>query len=202
MEKQFINVHDNHLGQINTASGKVIDFNHPTADMISAVDIANALSKIARFGGHTNSFWSVGQHSLLVAALAPEELKLEALCHDMSEAYLGDVVKPLKNILGETYARLERNFMAVIVQKFWLSWPKLDAIKPLDMEALELEHEAFLKNNVAANDKIFLEIGRESGQTPFGPFQTRELFLDRLTKYQRGNELEAQSILPNNIPQL
>lgn len=165
----LLNVHHNHLGQINTFSGALVDFHNPTPEMITTVDIAHALSKICRFGGHTKFFYSVAEHSALVAFLAPEDLALEALLHDASEAYLGDVVKPLKNILGKAYADIEDRFMQVIGTKYKLSTDKLAEVKHWDKKALELEHKAFIagsfdmineitqKVSISLKDKNYLD---------------------------------------------
>jgi hypothetical protein len=80
--------------------------------------------------------------------LAPDEIKREAFMHDASEAYLGDVIKPLKIILGAKYALLESSFMATIAHVYNLSMARLVMVKEADMQALELEHEALQKGNV------------------------------------------------------
>ncbi len=147
MKKPLHPVHNVYDGLFNSASGLVIDLNNPTPDMICLEDIAAALSKICRFGGHTNYFYSVAQHSLLVAQLAPKELELEALMHDAAEAYLGDVIKPLKVLIADIYTGIENKFMDCIIEKFNLDRQKLEAIKPYDMEALELEHNLYQLGN-------------------------------------------------------
>lgn len=137
-----LSIHQSHLGQFNSYTGRLIDFNHPAPEQIDLTDIAHALSNICRFGGHSGPFYSVAQHSILVAALAPPHLRREALMHDAAEAYLGDVIKPLKILLGDKYSDLEASFESVICDKFCLSWSKMTEVKPYDMQAVEIEHEA------------------------------------------------------------
>lgn len=144
MNKQFHNVHANMDGVFNAHSGRLIDLNRPNEAMICIEDIAAALSKICRFGGHSNTFYSVAQHSVLVAALAPEYLCREALMHDAAEAYLGHVIKPLKNMLGIAYEELEADFMKAIIRKFKLDVSKLLEVKQYDKEALSIEHATFI----------------------------------------------------------
>lgn len=143
----FHPVHQVYDGIFNTASGKIINILDPNPDDIDIEDIAGALTKICRFGGNINRFWSVAQHSILVAWLAPLSHRREALLHDASEAYLGDVIKPLKVILGDAYARLENAFMGVIATKMELDPVKLHEVKQFDLRALEIEHECFQKGN-------------------------------------------------------
>ena len=149
-------VHDVNKGCFDSYSRKRIDILHPTEDMICIEDIANALSNISRFGGHTKPGYNVAQHSLLVAAIAPSHLKKAALLHDAAEAYLGDVIKPLKVLLGSRYAAMEAEFEEVIFSKFGVSIVDLEAIKQYDKWALEVEHDHFFKGgsrlNIAVNE--------------------------------------------------
>ena len=152
MTKQFHPIAQCNDGVVNTSSGKIIDLKNPTTDMIDIKDIATSLSHICRFGGHVNRFYSVAQHSVLVYRLVREYgegYELEALLHDATETYVGDVVKPLKVILGDNYKQLEQNFECIIARKFDLrqAIEVERLVKRFDMEALELEHEAFQKGN-------------------------------------------------------
>lgn len=94
---------------IETYSGEFFDYLDPYA--IDLGDIARALSYTARFGGHTERFYSVAEHALLVAKIAAHENatgpeRLAALHHDDHEAYLGDLPTPLKRLMGEGYTRM------------------------------------------------------------------------------------------------
>lgn len=136
------NIHDYQNGTFQAASGCMVNLVNPTIQQIRIDDISHALGNLCRFGGHTSPFYSVAQHSCLVAALAPPHLKLAALLHDASEAYLGDVIKPLKHLLGHTYTALEDEFMQVIGDKFGIPQMDFAAVLEYDLRALELEDEA------------------------------------------------------------
>lgn len=140
-------VHQNEDGFFNDSNCQKISLITPTVEMIDINDIATTLSKICRFGGKIpgDNFYSVAQHSCLVRFLAPPELGKAALLHDAAEAYLGDVVKPLKVILGEVYHELELKFEKVICEKFLLHPGDLKAIKYWDKRALDIEHNYLYK---------------------------------------------------------
>lgn len=126
-----------------TASGISIDLMNPAVDDININDITTGLSKICRFGGQISHFYSVAQHSVICSHLAPPELKKAALLHDASEAYLGDVIKPLKNLLGASYEDIEARFMERIFEKFCVSILLLPQIKQFDKELYRKENDAF-----------------------------------------------------------
>lgn len=86
---------------IQTLNGKKCGLTNPDPACIDPVELATVLSRICRFGGHCNAFYSVAQHSVLVCDLVNEpDLKLVALLHDAHEAYwgFGDVCRPAKSL--------------------------------------------------------------------------------------------------------
>lgn len=166
-QQGFHPVTDFKAGIFNTGTGKLIKITDPKTTDIDIRDISQALSKICRFGGHANTFYSVAQHSILVSRLVPEELRREGLMHDASEAYLGDVIKPLKEIVGGTYKQLEEKYEALIAELFGLdmSADAKEAIKIADNEALKMEHAAFIMDMRGAlseameRHKLFIDGG-------------------------------------------
>jgi 5'-deoxynucleotidase YfbR-like HD superfamily hydrolase len=118
-------------------------------DDIVLEDIAHALSLQCRFSGHTSTFYSVAQHSILVAAALPTEYALTGLMHDASEAYLNDLASPVKNApgLGEKYRYVERRLMQVISSRFGLIWPIPIEVHQADLRMLETERRDLLAHN-------------------------------------------------------
>lgn len=129
---------------IRTFTGKVFDLKILDPESICIEDIAHALSNTARFGGHLKEFYSVAQHSVHMAQMASENFKLEALLHDASEAYLGDMPSPFKRIMPE-YKEYENKLMQVIADKFGFSLPISGHIKYLDKQILQMEWDSFVE---------------------------------------------------------
>ena len=123
---------------IRTKSGKYLDFTNPDPDSIVIEDIAHALSHMPRFGGQLPYFYSVAQHSIMVAQRVERKDVLAALLHDASEAYMMDIPGPLKDLIPQ-YKVFESKLMAVIAEKFRFEYPLSDAIKEADKAELEWE---------------------------------------------------------------
>jgi 5'-deoxynucleotidase YfbR-like HD superfamily hydrolase len=114
---------------------------YPLAPSIADVaieDIAHGLAFQCRFNGQTQHFYSVAQHSLMVAALVPHRLALAALLHDAAEAYLGDMVKPLKHLFPD-FSRIEAEVMGIIGARFGVAEFDDRKIKRADLIALATE---------------------------------------------------------------
>ncbi|MFA5241558.1 MAG: phosphohydrolase [Sulfuricella sp.] len=105
---------------------------------VAIEDIAHGLSYQCRFNGQTSAFYSVAQHSLIVASLVPDELKFAALLHDAAEAYLGDMVKPLK-VLLPSFSQIEDSVTQIIGQRFGVNLSHNPAIKRADLISLATE---------------------------------------------------------------
>lgn len=107
---------------IKVAAGHYVDLVNPDPATIELKSIAAALSKICRFGGHSPVFYSVAEHCVRATMLAQKDgwsnhaLKAIIL-HDAAEAYVGDMVKPLKVTMPE-YSMAEGRIEAAIETAF------------------------------------------------------------------------------------
>ena len=107
---------------MNTYTGKHFSVIHPDKDSIDVVDIAHALSMLCRGNGHVKHFYSVGQHCINCAKLAKargysREVQFACLLHDASEAYMADVIRPIKKDLPY-YQEIEHKLLHVIFEKY------------------------------------------------------------------------------------
>lgn len=110
-------------GWIVTYTGKKFWPLDPDPEAIDILDIAHALSNVCRFTGHTRDFYSVAQHSYLVALGSGCEHVLCGLLHDASEAYLCDISTPVKHSpMFEGYRRAEQWLQQAIFHKFGLPY--------------------------------------------------------------------------------
>ena len=100
-------------------SGRAFFPTDPLPEDIEITDIAASLSKICRFGGHTKEFYSVAEHSVYVSLLVPKQFALCGLLHDAIEAYMGDVIRPIKCQIPELIVMEEMIWQAV-ADKFGL----------------------------------------------------------------------------------
>ena len=128
---------------IHTFSGIAFDLRDPRPAMVRLEDIVHSLALMNRFNGAALFPYSVAQHSLHVASLLPPELRLEGLLHDAAEAYIGDMVSPLKQVMPE-YKAVEARINAVVADVFGLIHPEPTAVKQADLAVLAAEREQVL----------------------------------------------------------
>ena len=161
-------------GCINTFSGLKINLINPKPEQISIYDIARGLSNNSHFGGHVPEFFSIAQHCDLVCHLMENENKFsqeELLCgllHDASEAYLGDMVKPLKVHIPK-FQKIEDNMQKVILEKFKIDPNIMPKIKKYDKDAQYLEFTCFYRKGVSFEH--------------LNPTESFEKFMERFHKY-------------------
>ncbi|MHC1549587.1 HD domain-containing protein [Phyllobacterium sp. K27] len=111
-------------------SGRRLDLLDPSPLDIEIEDIAQGLSRVARWNGQTTGehAYSVAQHSLLVeeifGQLFPQvttEQRLIALLHDAPEYVIGDMISPFKAVVGGDYKAVELRLQHAIHLRFSLA---------------------------------------------------------------------------------
>ncbi len=128
---------------MQTFTGRAFYPMSPLAEDIDPVDIAHALSLICRYGGHVSRFYSVAEHCVLMSyAVAPENA-LWALLHDATEAYMGDMIRPLKQMMP-AYRRAEDRLSDIIADRFGISRIYPDEVKRADLRILHDEVNALM----------------------------------------------------------
>lgn len=169
---------------IMLASGLKFDFMDPERCEFGIVDIAHALAQICRFTGHTRRFYSVAQHSVLVSFAVPPEDALAGLLHDAAEAFLGDVAKPLKNLLPD-YQELERRIEAVVFARFGLPPVLPPSVKRADLVMLATEKRDLMHNDGQTWQSLGDVQPLAMRMAPEPPVTARASFLKRFHDLER-----------------
>ena len=103
---------------------------------ICIADIAHSLSLQCRYNGHCSQFYSVAEHSVLIALHAMNEGHtypdiMRALMHDAVEAYIGDIPKPVKLSIP-ALMKAEDEIEGIIMDKYGLARGKADWLEDYD----------------------------------------------------------------------
>lgn len=168
-------------------SGIDFDLSRPNPDHIDIADIAHALAHICRYTGHSRWFYSVAQHSVLTSYLVRPSLAMQALLHDATEAYIGDVSAPLKAMLPD-YRAIEARVAAAVAERFGLPMELHAEVKWADLTMLATEKRDMMP---ATAEPWPVELTHPpvvaSRLQPLGPEDALALFMDRF------NDLAAKA---------
>lgn len=177
---------------IYTCKGRKFFLYRPTFDI---EEIAHAISMQCRYTGHVSHFYSVAEHSLLVARLM-EEIEyckigggtpLEGLLHDAHEGYISDIASPWKTMIPE-YSKTEKSIEAAMRVHFGLPAKISEGVKRADWLALFIEAKQLLMPGVVEGfrppDPYTKELGlslaasRRWDVISLNPLEGEETFLD------------------------
>jgi hypothetical protein len=160
---------------VGTVSGRKIDFLAPDPDELVIEDIATGLAHINRFAGQTLVPYSVAQHSVYCSLYCPSH-PFDALMHDFPEAYMSDVPRPLKRMLGEAWVELEHRLYEVGAAKFGML-PKIPPeVKDVDDRMLFTERRDIQPDHMPWPWKRNPYLWRIK---PWGPKRAKAVFLKR-----------------------
>lgn len=123
-------------------SGKELDLENPKVEDVDWNDIGEALAKTCRYGGHCRGFYSVARHSINVARLLKPEMQIYGILHDAHESWTGDIIQPMKQLLGYQIKQIERRIDPVIFEAAGIPKPSDQvraAVKAADLTMLATE---------------------------------------------------------------
>lgn len=155
----------NGMSWVQTVSGRRVEVLSPRVGQIRACDIALGLSRICRFGGHIAhaDHYSVAEHCVVMARQVEPDIAIHCLLHDAAEAYLGDIVMPVKRCLPQ-FAEIEERMLRVIYAALNVKWPseeQQERVHVADLRMLATEKRQLL----AKPDEVWPVL---DGVEPFG----------------------------------
>ena len=131
-------------------SGILFPLDPPDKSLITIEDIAHNLSRIPRWNGNTCRPISVAEHSILVMQMVEDynpdpTAMMQALLHDATEAYIGDIPAPFKDLIPAIGQWEKGVLWPVIAKAFDLPVVMDPAVKKGDWIALFVEAESICK---------------------------------------------------------
>ena len=119
------------MKSIQTFTGRRFRPDDPRPENFHIEDIAHSLSLLCRFNGHCSAYYSVADHSVRVSRQCPPEHALWGLLHDLGEAYLGDMPRPIKTYFPQ-FVEFEDTLLRAACERFGLVWPMPPEVKQAD----------------------------------------------------------------------
>lgn len=134
---------------MHTASGKKYWPFDPRPEEVDIDTVAHHLAMRVRYNGAVRDYYSVAEHSVYVSYEVPTEHALEALLHDASEAYNGDLIRPLKYdpSFREPFKRVEDLNERAVALRFGLIYPFPASVKIADEMVTEAEIQQIVIRN-------------------------------------------------------
>jgi hypothetical protein len=194
----FLNMSERKGNWIVTYTGRKWYLTDPRPEDVCIEDIAHGLAHICRFGGQCVHFYSVAEHSVTMAdELRRQEIKailtkrdfnvlIWALMHDATEAYLGDLVRPLK-ALFPLYKEIEARTESVILEALGLPPPDDDVrklVKEYDNRMLMTERRDLVNHGSDEWSTKAVPFERQI-RFPMGPFEAETVFLQSFDRLSR-----------------
>lgn len=131
---------------MQTYTGKAFYALDARVEDIDIADIAHSLSLQCRYNGHVDRFYSVAEHCALLSQLFPDDpgMALWALLHDAAEAYIGDMVRPLKKHMP-MFMEIDDHITSLVAQRFELEGTVIPPeVHHVDSQILHNEREALM----------------------------------------------------------
>lgn len=192
---------------MHTASGTKYWPIDPRPHDVHIYTIAHHLANRCRYNGATQHptiseriFYSVAEHSVLCSYIGPEEEALERLLHDGSEAYNGDLIRPLKYdpMFAAPFKHVEHLNEAAIAKRFNLVFPFPPSVKIADEAVTAAECRQIIVHDPSEewesgklhDDSIVADIEIEM----WSPWEAKNRFLARFYELALIREAASSSL--------
>ena len=169
-----------HGDWMQTSTGKKFWPLDPRPEEVFIEDIAQALSKICRFGGHCKAFYSVAQHSCHVSDIVcgDRDVRRWGLLHDAAEAYVGDMIKPLKRFVNG-FSGIESKILSAISARFGLCKKAPEAVEIADEKMLNAEALAVMGDSSHTKEWAHAECAASIHIKPWTSSHAYREFIER-----------------------
>lgn len=170
-----MSANNNGKAYIITYTGRQFFLLQAEPEDICVRDIAHALAMQCRWTGHCKFHYSIAQHAYYCSYIGPEEFAFERLNHDDSEAYMGDMNRPLKHYTeaGVAYRHQEAKLERTIKEAF--------GIYPVEHPSVHVADEVMLYTEKAQLLPV-VEFEGSNVYPPTAPSET--LVIERWTPEQ------------------
>jgi hypothetical protein len=192
----------------HTASGKKFFPYAPAPEQVDIETIARHLACQARWNGATRHrflpdriYYSVAEHSVYVADYVANELDrpdlaFDALMHDAAEAYIPDLIRPLKYSpeFRAPFKAVEERIEKVIAKKFRLQFPMPKEVKTADDALCLAEWNQIVPRDAGEIWQNALETEVKPahiGIAMLQPLEAYRLFMDRFNALVGLHERQA-----------
>ena len=170
---------------MQTVSGVVFEPLRPELSKIHIEDIAHALGMICRFGGMSKEFYSVAEHSVYVSLACDPKDAMAGLLHDAAEAYVGDLIRPIKHQPEMAFYRdIEDWLLDTIFEKAGLPSGVGEQLLPASVKhadnsvlAAERDHPRIVGGATAPWAPLPMPAAVRFGM--WSPAEAKQVFLDR-----------------------
>lgn len=185
---------------IFTSKGRKFYLYRPTFDI---EEIGHSLAMQCRYTGHVSEFYSVAEHSLLVARLMEEVeyckagggTPFEGLLHDAHEGYISDIASPWKTAIP-AYSVVEKVIEGKVREHFGLPATISNGVKRADWMALFMEAKMMLAPGVVEQfrspDPYMKELAFDLLKSDRWTFHNYSPRLGRVLFIEKFERLDAQ----------
>lgn len=152
----------------------------PRPEDIFIEDIAHSLARLCRYCGHIRAtMYSVAQHSVIVSQVLQPGDALRGLLHDAPECYLGDLIKPIKNLLPQ-YELIEEKVDEAVCHRFGIDYNDRNQrhrVKRADLALLATEFRDVARCGAKTTENAIPALRRRI--VPCSTPRAKKLFLAR-----------------------
>lgn len=168
--------------------GSKLSLDDPDPDLITLSSVANALSKLCRFGGQIAHFYSVAQHCVEGARLLKSDpaIRYQFLMHDATEAFCADLPRPIKERC-ENYQKIEEAIFNAVQIAFNLPPEFAQAVHDMDNIMVMWEARDLCRHDTWKNwhPDLVSQIPHKR-LIPWSPEESRAEFLNEFFSLQLG----------------